>query len=166
MPNNDFPRGLWAVRSLSGGEIRTGKYIAATSATIYMGDVVTMQSNGTVQVAQAGDTAIGVASEYKATTTSGVEILVYDDPNIVFGVQATTAAATDVGANAGILATTGNTTTKVSKHELNGSTITPNAAELRIMGKINTPDNDWGADVKLEVMITDHFYRGRSSTGV
>lgn len=161
MANVDCPRGLWAIRSLSGGEITTNKYTCATSGTFFLGDALAMSSSGGVAVAAAGDTIIGVAAEYK---TGGGSILVYDDPNIVFGIQATTAAAANVGENAGILATTGNTTTGVSKHEVDGSTITPSAAELRIMGKVPVENNDWGADVDLEVLIVDHFYK--TTTGV
>ena len=44
MANSDWPRGLWPIRSKSGGEIRTTKYTVTTGATIYIGDVVELDA--------------------------------------------------------------------------------------------------------------------------
>ena len=89
---------------------------------------------------------------------AGVTVFVYDDPDTVFGIQAdgnTTIA--DRFATFPIVISAGNTTTKLSNCELD--TTGGSGDELKILAKINRPDNDWGTNVDLEVLINDHAYR-------
>jgi len=90
--------------------------------------------------------------------TAGVTVLVWDDPDIIYGIQAdgnTTVA--DRFATFPIVIAAGNTTTKISNCELD--TTGGSGDELKILDKIDRPDNDWGTNVDLEVVINDHAFR-------
>lgn len=170
MANVDSPRGFWPLRHLSGGEIRTTKYILTTGATAYQGDLLKGVAGGTVEPSAANDgiIVVGVAAEYvdDSASAGGKTILVYDDPNIVFGVQAdsgTTVAATEVFATANHVAGSGSATTYQSGHELDSSDL-GTGLQLRVIGKIDTPDNAWGEHVNLEVIINEHILRDVTTT--
>ena len=172
MANVDDPKGGWPIRHLCGGEIRSTPYILTTGARIYRGDVVELDAAGTVGAAEAGDAtaAIGFAAEHKndADSAGGIKILIYDDPNIVFGIQQQTGgtiAAADVGLSADHVAGSGNTTTLQSGHELS-LTVDTTAAQFLILGKISESNNDWGEHCDLEVIFNEHRYKGAGSAGV
>ncbi|MCR4288281.1 MAG: hypothetical protein NUW09_09755 [Deltaproteobacteria bacterium] len=165
MANVDNPRGFWPVRHLCGGEIRTNEYIVTTGSTVYQGDLLKVVDAGTVEASAANDGVIvvGVAAEYASDSGSagGVKVLVYDDPYIVFGVQAdtgTAVAATEVFETANHVAGSGSATTLLSGHELDASDIA-SGAQLKIIGKINEPNNAWAEHVNLEVLINEHLYK-------
>jgi hypothetical protein len=183
MANTDRPRGMWPIRHLTGGEIRMTAYQIDVSDTsiITKGDPVIREDDGYVAIGAAGGVFLGVAAGFvykdadgdwhfsdqiPATKTSfkdinnaaGATVYVWDDPDIVFGVQAdgnTTIA--DRFATFPIVTTDGNTTTKISACELD--TTGGSGDELKIIDKVNRPDNDWGTNVDLEVIINDHAYR-------
>jgi hypothetical protein len=172
MANVDKPRGLWPIRHLTGGEIRTTEYTVTTSATIYRGDPVKVVAGGTVEVSAAADATIviGVAAEYIGSAAAGSTIPVYDDPNIVFGVQCdsgTAPAATDVFACADpVTYLAGDTTTLISNIELDASDIGAKAAALKILGLIDEPYNTWGEHANVEVIFNEHFLFGSRPNGV
>lgn len=178
MPNTDNPRGFWPVRHLSGGLIRNSMYPIATgyATSIFTGDAVKLVAGGGIEAAAAGDRILGVFAGVKytnsagapvfspywpaSTTATNIEALVYDDPNIVFGVQQATggsAAAADVGLLGDHVAGAGSTVDGESGHELSG-TIATSAAGFRILGKIEDPNNAWGENVNLEVVIYEHEF--------
>ena len=172
MANVDAPKGLWPIRHLSGGEIRVNSYILTTGARIYQGDVVELDSAGTVGAAEAGDATavVGIAAEHKndADSVGSIKIAIYDDPNIVFGIQQQTGgtvAAADVGLSADHVAGSGSTTTLLSGHELS-LTVDTTAAQFLILGKISESNNDWGEHCDLEVIFNEHRYKGAGSAGV
>jgi len=164
MANVDNPRGFWPVKHLSGGEIRTHPYLVTTGATVYPGDLLKVVDAGTVEAAAANDgvIVIGVAAEYvnDAASAGSKAVQVYDDPHIVFGVQAdsgTAVAATEVFETANHVATTGSTTMYHSLQELDASDIAT-GAQLKIIGKLDSPDNAWGEHVDLLVVIAEHMF--------
>src|SRR3990172_434158 len=138
MANKDQLRGMIPLRHLTGGEIRTSEYLVTTGAIVYKGDILKVVAAGTVEAAAADDgiICVGVAAEYVSDSTSvgGKTVLVYDDPYIVFLIQADTGtaiAATAVFATANHVATTGDTTTFISKHEFDSSDL-GTGAQLKI----------------------------------
>jgi len=172
MANSDAPRGAWPVRHLCGGEIRTNEYTVVTGVTIYQGDIVELDADGCVGVAEAGDATavIGVAAEYVSDSGSagGKKIRIYDDPFIVFGIQQETGgtlAAADIGLSADLVAGSGSATTKQSGHELE-ATVAETAAQFLIIGKVATDDNAWGENVKALVVFNEHRYKGVGGAGV
>ena len=82
---------------------------------------------------------------------------VYDDPNIVFAIQGDGADAfTQIGNLADIVATAGSTVTGQSKMELDTSDIKTGTANLRILGLVDDPKNEWGTNAEQEVLIYEH----------
>ena len=154
MANVDNPRGLWPIRKLGGEPIVSNPYTA--SGTIYIGDPVIAVNTGTVTVAAATNVILGIAATY---AVSGGTVQVYDDPFIVFGIQATTGqtpALTDIFGTCDMIAyATGSTTTKVSIMELDA--ITTGSNGFKVLNKVSSPDNAWGEHVDLEVLIYEHF---------
>lgn len=172
MANVDNPRGLWPIGHLTGGEIRSREYIVTTGATIWKGDPVQIVAAGTVQVIAATDDVkcIGIAASYvsDAASAGGKVIQIYDDPSIIFGVQATTGqtpAATEIGASADMITyATGSTTTYLSIMEL--AAISAQTAMFLVLGKIDSPDNAWGEHVDLAVIFNEHRYKGAGAAGI
>jgi hypothetical protein len=180
MANTNAPFGLRPIRHQTGGQIRASEYSIASgySTSIFTGDVVEMTGTGknVEQAAAANADNIGVFagcryvnqqgeqvfSQYWPASTTATEIVafVYDDPFIVFEVQADSAAEGDVGALADWVVGTGSSVTGQSAlyAEVNGETATT-AEALRIMGLVNRPGNAFGAYAKLEVMFAEHVLR-------
>ena len=172
MANKDHARGLWPLRHKSGGEIQTEEFVLTTGATIYQGDLVSLAAAGTVtaSTAGAGVAAIGVSSEYVSDSGSagGKKILIYTDPNIIFGIQQASGgsiAVADRGLSADHVAGSGSSTTKLSGHELSG-TVATTAAQFHILNKMSTPNNAWGEHANLEVIFNEHRYKSAGTAGV
>jgi len=168
MANNDRLRGFWPIRHLTGGEIRVNEYTCTTSTTIYKGDLVKVVAGGTVEIGAAdiGVAAIGIAAATVSSASAGATIPVYDDPNIVFGVQCdsgTAPTAADIGATANHVATTGDTTTLISKNELDASDI-GTGAQMKIIGLVDQIDNTWAEHCDVEVIFNEHHYKGANAS--
>lgn len=185
MANTDAKTGLRPVRHIAGGQVRiSGRYTVAVDYTtkIYKGDPVqvTVTTNEII-LAEAGNVDnIGVFagcsyndsngnvvfSKYwpGVTGNTNIKAFVYEDPNIVYEIQADTLAITDVGALADWAAGTGSTSTGMSGAYLNvgaaGANTATTGKSLRILNLIERPDNAYGAYAKVEVMFTEHVLTG------
>ena len=175
MANTDAPKGFWPLRHLSGGSMaRTSSYTIATgyATNIFKGDVVKLVAAGGIELAAAGNRFLGifdgvqytasdgsvVYKKYWPASTAATNIIayVYDDPQMLFGVQsAGSTVAADVGNLGDHVAGTDSTTTGISAHELNGSTGT-GVAGFRVLGLIEQPDNAYGTNVNLIVQPYEH----------
>jgi len=185
MANSDAPNGFRPTKSAD-GEPRNNVYSRYTIASgygtsIFSGDPVkstgTGASNGAVgiQVAAAGDTVRGVFagvnyidaqgrpifSKYwpASTVATQIEALVYDDPEMIFEVQASTSvAATDLSNKADFVNDgSGSTVYGTSTYELDSSSIGGGGKDgLLIMGLVSTPDNAFGTNAKLYVRFNQH----------
>jgi len=127
MANQDKPAGL----TPHGRLLRSRIYVAGS--TVYPGDAVTLATDGQVDAASTG-ILIGVAM-HKAT--SGQNVVIADDPNQLFEVQADDAlAVTDVGLNAALQGHgSPNTTYNRSGMELDSSTAAATATlAVQILG--------------------------------
>lgn len=94
---------------------------------------------------------------YGASDTERV-VLVCDDPDILFEVQASgTIAATDIGLNGNLIFThSGSTVTGRSGAELHGTLNTTATFQLKVHGLVNREGNELGANAKLLVSINNH----------
>jgi len=130
MANVHNARGFSALRGSSGGEPRLRKYNANVTTDIFKGDVVQLLASGrvkTITTTTGNAFVLGVAanaidaSDFSTTQ----EVWVYDDPDQEFEVTddgvGATLSASDVGATFALILTSGNTTTGLSKHELDAS---------------------------------------------
>lgn len=184
MANVNAPNGFTPLRHLGGGVVRSEAYQINTSGTtgfndtIRQGDVVKMNTDGTIELAAAGDTFLGVFDGVQYTASDGSEVfdtqwtastavktgttikaLVYVDPMISYRVQASTAAQTDVGNNFDLAAGTGSSVTRKSGSYLDQSTGSTISAQFRLLRIIDEPDNAAGAYAKVEVLPVESSYK-------
>lgn len=181
MANRDNPMGLRPAYHLTGGVIRQQVYSIASAydTGIWSGDLVHVVS--TSRNIEAGDGAgdapfIGVFAGCEYSDTSGNKIFsrqwlastatlgsvdavayVYDDPNIVWIIQADGAlAVTDVWRQADLAYTAGSTVTGQSKTELDYSNL-GTGKNFHVYGIYDHPENTAGStNVDVLVLINEH----------
>lgn len=152
MANANRPKGLRPFERA----LRETPYVAG--AAIYPGDAVHLEADGKVDPASASEALVGVAATYAAA--DGDEVLVWDDPQQKFVVQAddgTTLAQTNIGLNYDIVATAANTTYKQSRMELDSdSGATTSTLPLRLIGVSREEGSEIGEFAKCVVVINNH----------
>ncbi len=155
MANVDNPMGATPARHAYGGRIIAHKYLSTSATDIFIGDFVKMDSDGDVlTITATTDGILGVAATF--ATADQDEVWIYDDPGIVFSIQASgTINQVGQGELGPVTIATGNTTTLRSIHEM-GAAGGSGEDQLRIIDKVDTPGNDWGTNVQLLVEIHDH----------
>jgi len=176
MANVDAAFGFVPIRHMSGNAPRTNKYTIASelAENIFKGDLVIVIAAGTLTPHTATETNnIGVFdgcsytasdgsyvySEYWPSGTTATDIIayVYDDPYTVFKVQsAGTTAQTNIGNCADVVAGAGSTITGQSGFETSG-TMAAGIATCKILALHETPDNAFGANAVMEVLINEHL---------
>ena len=168
MANIDAPFGLRPIAkvgSAPGGTTGTTKYSIADnqSTAIFTGDPVKYKSDGTVEVATAGDASCGVfmgcfytdpttskptfKSHFPASLSPGDAIaFVADDPDQLFVAQqdsdTSSLSAANINENANLIFGSGSTTTGLSGVEIDSSSATTTATlQVRIVAGYETPSN-------------------------
>jgi hypothetical protein len=180
MANADRPRGFIPIRMVDGGAaIPVGRYaVDSSNATaIFIGDLVTLEADGNVGI-EADTTAanplgvcVGVdddfdnlARRYLPASTAG-NIFVTDSPDTIYEAQedGNMLATTAIGANVGIVAGAGSTTTSISAYELDSdSAATTTTLPIRVLRAVPREDNDITlTNADFEVLINTHVYRAR-----
>ncbi len=162
MANVNRPCGF----ELKGSPIRINKYEAGS--TVYPGDLVTLASDGQVDSATAGSIVLGVAMNYALV---GEALLVADHPDqqIIGQVAASEIdAQTDLGNCADITATAGNSTYKLSRQVIDGSSQSGSAtAQLRLLSIEDRVNNALGQYVRVNCAINEHqFGPAQANAGV
>lgn len=169
MANADTPKGFRPYGEL----LHVGIYIAG--GTIYPGDMVKQAAGDAsttrllteVVVAANGDALLGCALNY---ATDGQKVRVSDDPSQLYAAQGDGADyddQADLGTNAGIVATAGDSTYKVSRQEIDTSDINTTATlALKILGVVPRADgkNAFGANVDLICKINNHQLGSHTGT--
>ena len=144
MANADKPFGFRFAYTLHGGPPAIHTYLN-TAAIIYPGDPVYLDGAGRVAFCTHDLAPMGVAMNY-VSATADQTVYVYDDlVNTIFTVQTDNAepsANTKIGLFYDVLATTGDTVTHQSKHEMDGDATDTDTLEL--IGLVDRPDNAWG----------------------
>jgi hypothetical protein len=187
MPNTNAPTGLKPTRHQAGGVIRTTAYpggiASGLAASIYYGDPVILLASGRLQVAAAGSAnLLGVFAgvEYTdslgrrqysknwpaATVATNIIAYVYDDPNLLYQVQFdSNFTLTMIGTNTDILYASGTSTTGISRVQASSTVeASGTTAQLRIYGLVQDPDNEYGTNAKVEVLLNESLFR--SQTGI
>lgn len=184
MANVQGPYGLKPVRHMTGGEVRANSYtIASGYATdLFTGDPVLQTTDGTIIRAigaegVASTQTVGVfggcvytdaqgSRKFSAywpasTVATNIEAFVYDDPRIIFEIQAdgTGIVEADKGALANFRIAAGNTRYGRSGAYLD-STLAATGKQLRILRLINDSVNAPGAYANVEVMFVQHAILG------
>lgn len=152
MANLDQPQGFRP----KGEPKRMNAYVAA--GAIYPGEAVKLSSGKVTQAAGGAEALCGVAQSYAAA--DGDEVMVYDDPEQLFLVQADGAdinAQADIGLNYPVVATAGDATYRVARQELDSSEGAADADKpLLLLAIEKRPDNAFGAQVDCIVKIARH----------
>lgn len=190
MANTDAPFGLRPEGHIGGGTVRITEYPMSTGIdSIGYGDPVRLTS-GKVVLATAGTRVMGAFLGYSVTKSDGsVEYGDYYtsgsvaggsnyvakvtvDPNIVYTIQADddttpfSTLGTAVNRNVDLLAhAAADSTTKMSKAQLDASSLTSAVAQFRVLGLHNAPDNAWGGNEVVRVMINEHVFGVTGITG-
>ncbi len=185
MALSNTPFGFKPIRHLSGGTIRADQYTIASAyaTTIGTGCPVKAISDGTIQLASAGDRLLGIfegcqyiasdgsvvySAYWPASTTvqtgTTVKAFVWTDPNIVYLVQSGGTPTLDNNFNlADHVVGTVSTVTGQSADYLNSSMGTGNAG-FRVHRLSDLPGNS-GQYALLEVTIFEHeFNRDDAAT--
>tara|TARA_R100001015_G_C4560627_1_gene120548 strand:- start:35 stop:610 length:576 start_codon:yes stop_codon:yes gene_type:complete len=183
MANKDAPFGMKPIGKVGQNRDNQGlsEYdIAASATAIYFQDPVTMVDTGTIGVAAAGNSLLGVltgifftdASTSKPTfanhldasnAATDIKGFITDDPYERFEIQSNNSGAsatTDIFNVADIVYAAGSSPDYVSQVELNDSTLAAgSSATLQILGLSKDPDNsDVGsANVNWVVRINEHL---------
>jgi hypothetical protein len=179
MANVDAAFGFVPIRHLSGnGYSRANKYTITSglAENIFTGDLVIITADGVITphtatevnnigvfagVSYTASDGSYVYSQYFPTGTTGSSIIayVYDDPYTVFKVQsAGTPAQTNIGNCADVVAGTGSTITGQSGFELSG-TMSNGTATCKILGLYEGPENAFGTNAIMEVLINEHLLK-------
>ena len=178
MANADAAFGFVPTRHMSGNAPRTNKYTCASglAENIFKGDLCIIIATGLITPHTATETNnIGVFdgvsytasdgsyvySEYwpSGTVATDIIIYIYDDPHTVFKVQsAGSPAQTNIGNCADVVAGGGSTTTGQSGFEMSG-TMSNGTASLKILGLYEAPDNAFGTNAIMEVLINEHLLK-------
>tara|TARA_R110000824_G_scaffold351671_1_gene538665 strand:- start:299 stop:850 length:552 start_codon:yes stop_codon:yes gene_type:complete len=178
MANADAAFGFVPIRHMSGNAPRTNQYTIASglAENIFTGDLVIIIAGGTITPHTATEVNnIGVFagcsytasdgsyvySEYWPSGTTATDIIahVYDCPYTVFKAQsAGTTAQTNIGNCCDIVAGAGATLTGQSGFELSG-TMAAAAATCKIIALVDSPENAFGANAVMEVLINEHLLK-------
>lgn len=182
--------GLQPVYHLTGGTVRANEYPIASAydTTIFNGDLVELHTDGTITQAAAAQTnLIGVFKGVSYTASDGsvvysktwpadtvatnIKAYVFDDPDIVFRVQAdqvgSALAQTNVGNNTDITVAAGNSTTGTSGMFVDSSgTVAAGTAQLRIVGS-GEQDRDFSAvGTAMDLLVTINEHLLKSTAGI
>lgn len=160
---------------------KTNMYVSSVSdaTPIYVGDAVKLSgganSTGIAYVSQAtsSDDLIGFVvaiknifrDEQYTYRKANTELAIYiiDDPFAEFEIQANgVVTAADIGKEANIVVSSGNTITGLSGIQLDTATLSYAPAQLKILGVIDREGNQLGQYVKLRVMISMHALKDKS----
>ena len=178
MANADRPSGARYVRNQGGSTaLPSNEYSvdSSNSTAIFLGDFMIAEADGNVApyTGTAGGDLLGVCDgvsddygdltrRHLPASTAG-KVTINDDPYAIFAIQedndgtALTLAAR--GANCDALATAGSTTTDISAHEVDRSSVTSATAQLRMIRLVPREDNAYGDSAEWEVMINEHEYK-------
>ena len=181
-------RPIAKVGSAPGGTTGTTKYSIADNqgTAIFTGDPVKYKSDGTVEVATAGDAICGVftgcfytdpttskptfRNHFPASLSPGDAIaFVADDPDQLFIAQqdsdGSNLVAADLNLNADLVFGAGSTTTGMSGVEIDSSTKNTTAAlQVRLIDFYDVPSNDATANNSVIVVKINNHQLG-SHTG-
>jgi hypothetical protein len=178
MANRDAPSGLRPAYHHRGGVVRPGgEYTLATglASNIFSGDLVKSTGTGrNIDVVAAGDRSVGVFYGVEFVDSEGnqrferkwvsgtagtdIKVYVYDDPSIVFEIQADgSLVEANIGSVADVVVGTGTASTGRSQMELAISTLAATgSAQLKVLGLVPVPDNAYGVNAKVYVLINEH----------
>lgn len=157
MPSTSAPFGLRPVSHASGAPIRVEEMTinSTYNTAIFEGTPVRIGTNGTIEVAAAGDRMIGsfrgceytsggrriIDNKWPASTTAtDIIARVTRDPEIIYEIEGPATAVADIGNMADHSGTSGNATTGLSSTVL-GTLSATTEASFQVVGISRRPGN-------------------------
>jgi hypothetical protein len=172
------PYGLRPVKHATGGQIRpVARTILSTyAANIFQGSPVKIHTDGTVQIAAAGDRMVGsfdgceytsggrrVISNFWPSGTAATDIVayIYEDPEIIYQMQcAGSVALADIGGMQDHSGVSGSTVTGNASTALAASPSATVEASFQILDIAPIPGNAAGDSfTDVYVKLVEHQYR-------
>ena len=152
MANADTPMGFRPY-----GEVKQAMVLVAGSE-IFKGDAIRLASDGQIDAVTAGTTIMGVALQYAAAAGDSCLCSVHPDQLYVGQCDETEFDnANDVGLVGDIVATAGSSTYKISRHEVDSSTLnTGGTAQVTVLGLVPRSDNAVGGFADVIFKINEH----------
>lgn len=169
MPNTDNPHGLRPLmRNLDGGEPFVEKLskIAGYGTGLFQWDPVNRVADGSIEKSiTPGTTLITGVNLVHGAASKATDHLVITSATAVFEAQDNNStdglAAADMGANANLEMNAGSALTGISGVEINEGTVATTASlDVKLLRKLEVPDNDWGAWCRVEIVINKHRMHG------
>jgi len=186
MANRDTPNGFQPVAMVDGSDVPVRRFPvdADEASTLMIGDLVAAEADGNVNLAVANDgivvlgavTAIydtngvpaghpnsAISTKYKPNSTAALVDVALALPSALFKCQSDTDTVIAEGvrfATANHVEGTGDTTTAVSRGELDSSDIAGGTGlQFRIIDKVDEPNNNWGENhVDLLVSFNESMF--------
>src|SRR4051812_27587734 len=159
MANANNPHGLRPLGVTVGGgvpQIEHFKKLVGYGSAIYRNDAVARAADAAIQLpATPGTTLItGVAMAYSAASTADT-VAVMITPEAIYEAQVNgSLVEADLGLNANLLYTAGNSTTKMSKHEINAASAdVTSTLDVHLLKLHPVPRNAFGTNAKFEIVI-------------
>lgn len=179
MANTNAPQGFRVIDAGTASVVglKLGSVDSSNGTAIFNGDPVMAENDGAMAPASAGigialaGVAVGFFNSsgkplnYLPASTAGTIVYIPALPTIEFEVQtdgSATAAATDVFATADFATGVGSTALGQSRYVLNTTNI-GTGNQFRILGKIDTPDNDWGIYVRVRGVFVESLFSSNTS---
>lgn len=143
---------------------------AVTAADVVGAVVALLPFNETgLSAAGAGLATLDVPGNTYRAASALRYCLVADSPDLIFEAQedGSTLTLASVGLNVGFLSAAPSTSTGASQQEIDSSSVADTLTlPLQIMGFVNTPKNEVGANARWLVRINTHAYHPAGQTGV
>jgi hypothetical protein len=166
MANRDNPHGLAPLmRTIHGGWPSVHEYTKDVNeaTALFIHDVVNREADGCLADGGTPNTTTfqGVNLNYGPGATV-TKHLVMDSPGAIYEAQDNADvdgfAEADMGLQADLEFNAGSTTTLISGHEIDESAAgdTTTDLDVKMLRKLDAPDNEWGAHVRVEVILNQH----------
>ena len=168
MANNNNPHGFRPLGWCLGGGppfIQSLQKAASYGTAIYPFDLVERATGGTIDTTITPGTTLmsGVALDYGALSTLTNHLVIVSADAILEAQDDNHSAdggivAANMGQNANcIVSVAGSLTLKQSGHQINSATVqTTSTLDLKLLQLLNVPDNAFGANARIEVIINKH----------
>jgi BioD-like phosphotransacetylase family protein len=164
MANVNNPHGLRPIGTIHGGgfEVEEFSKVVGYGTAIFIFDAVNRVADNSIEASATPGTTrySGVALNFGAASTATTH-LVITDPLCLFEAQDNNStdgiAAADLGLNANLVLTAGDTTNQQSKHQIDEATAAVTATlDVKLRRLFNVPDNAHGANARIEIQFNKH----------
>lgn len=150
------------MRTNEGGELSVRQFpkVVGYGTAIFEFDAVNRVADASIEASATPGTTLytGVSLNWGAASTATLHQVI-TSAGAVYECQDDGAggAAADMGLNANLILTAGNTVSKISKHQIDGDTAdVTSTLDVHLLAVLDVPDNAGGANARIEIMFNKH----------